>query len=124
MSQSLKEQEEQGLYQEEVQKLVDGVVEDIRNGHLKSRRVAMEQLMECCGHSRYLKDMASVITVLLWSKCPSFGFVVMPEITPDTRAELVGDGSRPFPWGFCAASALKGECGRELRTRPEYLALP
>lgn len=122
----LKEQEEQGLYQEEVQKLVDGVVEDIRNGHLKARKDAMRQLFECCNASWCLGHVDHMIAVLRYAKHPSYVFFwhSQPHIAGVVIDLTFGAGTDKFPWKLCAGTALKADCGNDLQIRSEFLALP
>lgn len=53
---TLAEQEEQGLYEEELQKLVGGVEMDIINGRLQSQDEAREQLSAAALQSVYVRD--------------------------------------------------------------------
>ena len=53
----LDEQEAQGLYDEEVQKMRDGLLEDIKAGGIKSRAIARERLTKACALSSYGTDI-------------------------------------------------------------------
>ncbi len=60
----LGEQEAEGLFHEEIQKLVDGVVEDIRNGHVPTQDAAVTQLHAAIPHSRYATDEVHMLEVI------------------------------------------------------------
>lgn len=53
---ALEDQHRAGGVHEEIGKLVDGVVEDIRNGHIPYRRIADSSLWIAAGQSRYAVD--------------------------------------------------------------------
>jgi len=116
----LKEQEEQGLYQEEVQKLVDGVVEDIRNGHVRSHLKALSHLHACVDTSWCLNgDDDNALVVLRWAKYPCALLANMCTLGP-LHIDTLDDGRARFPLLKAARYAVQKECREELQSRPEY----
>jgi len=65
---SLYEQEREGLFREEVQKLADGVEADIISGHLKTQEDAKKQLDAAVEQSSYVRDFDLQSVVLQYSR--------------------------------------------------------
>ena len=103
-----------GEYREEVEKLVDGVVEDINGCKVASRAQARVQLANACGRSAYATDPALAAVVLTYSAHPSFYHSMCPP--PRT--------TDPMPWPRMARAALGADACEELERRPQYQALP
>jgi hypothetical protein len=67
---SLSEQEESGLYEEELNKLVDGVVEDVRSRPAYTKDDAASQLRAAVQRSNYVLDETLALHVLKHSGKP------------------------------------------------------
>lgn len=92
----------QEMYREEVGKLVDGLVEDIRNGHLTTPMDSLTQLAAACKESKYLADRAHCVEVVSYAE--------MEQKHRDSLTQL-------------ALSMMFLEAMFKLRLRPEFKAL-
>lgn len=61
-------QESEGLYYEAVGRLVDGVCEDVRAGHLKTTTAAHGQATEAALRNEYARHHGGMLVTLLWSR--------------------------------------------------------
>lgn len=101
---------EKGGYWEEVTKIVDGVVEDVRQGRVADRRTARHAAADAAVGWAAGLDPLEAAAVLRHSghPCQHRGYLVTNE----------------FPWAPTATPAVEADCRNELKTRPEYAALP
>ena len=60
----LSEEERRGLYDEEIEKLVDGLLCDVSSGDVKTRQHGVTQLARAISHSRYTADCDEMKEVL------------------------------------------------------------
>lgn len=76
---SLSEQEDAGLFNEEMQKFVDGVIEDVRSGHIDSQYRARKSLIG--GIDEWVKDMDKSLVL-------RYAFQALEVDPPDIRVYL------------------------------------
>jgi hypothetical protein len=112
----LRSDHSQGQYREEVQKLVDGVVEDVNGCKVPTQAIALTQLYAACYRSPYANDPAFFPAVLEYGGHPSAYLTSAGERETDPRS--------PVPWQQMAFVCLWFDARQELLRRPEYLALP
>lgn len=109
----LKKDRDRGEYREEVEKIVDGVVEDINSCKVLSQSLARLQAATAARQSAYATDPAFFAATLEHGTHPS--------------AYLQHVGSRPatapVPWQEMAAACVALDVTTELERRPEFLAL-
>jgi hypothetical protein len=110
-------EERKGLYWEEVNKLVDGVVDDIEAGKLKHWANAEQQLLDHAEKSGYQQDVELAVECLRYSKGPSRGLL---DSSSSIFVQLYSD---PFPWLVLAQAAMKHDCLTVLLERKEYKSL-
>lgn len=114
---SLEKQEMFGGYHEEIEKLVDGVLEDIKGGHVTTRAVARKNVLAATALSRYSTDLNyAVIAIICGSAklkakalelgalaievrvrerlADAPGYENLPEDTPERLAEIEAHGNR------------------------------
>lgn len=103
-----------GEYREEVEKIVDGVVEDINGCKAANRTAALLQVMSAAVRSPYATDPAFFAATLTHGTHPS-----MHLCRPLRRA-----ATDPVPWADMAAACLAADAREELSRRPEFVALP
>ena len=101
---SLPEQEARGQLEEEVQKLVDGVMEDVRQGKLKTRPHVRTHAQEATDESKYTRDYDLALEAL--------GFVRRDHDYIRSRVRVL------------AFRMLHEMVVNELAGRPEYRELP
>jgi hypothetical protein len=97
----LADQEAEGQFREEIGRIVDGVVEDIRSGHVGDRNTARSQSEAVAYQSRYAKEFASAVEAIRYG-CGS-----------DLKLQV----------RWLAAKIVWAAVRRELHGRPEYKAL-
>lgn len=133
----MSETDKRDLYQEEVELLVDGLVEDILGGHVASQEEADERLMDAIRESSYATDEELCRVALCWSKYPTYYFFHFNVVDGEHKARQAAErftgtwagvpwdaGRAAFPWAMFAYWALYGEAAEELAARPEFAALP
>jgi hypothetical protein len=98
---TLAEQEELGGWQEEVLKLVDGCLDDVRNGHSQQPEQVICRLRQATELSKYVQDGQLAHVTLL-----------------QTSDERINAAVRKF-----AFEVLYDRVILELRSRPEYQQL-
>lgn len=103
MTPERQEQEEHGRVHECIQKLVDGLIEDVKGGHLPTRTAACDQLVEAAKRTGYCRDYQDAVLLLRYATVDELDRVKVLNVVRLAMAKLV----------------LK-----ELETRPEYRALP
>lgn len=101
---------EKGEYWEEVTKIIDGVVEDVRQGKVANRRLARNAVFGATTPWVLAMDPLEAAAVLRSTGYP--------------RDYFGKDVTLPFPWVAAAMGSAERDCLAELKTRPEYAALP
>ncbi len=96
-----------GLYQEEVQKIVDGVVEDVQAGMILLPNHLVDQLIATVRSSIYVNDNDMAAEVLRYAGTPCAGMTIVP------------GQPGPFPWRRLAELAMNADCIKELDSRRE-----
>lgn len=96
-----------GQFYEEIEKLVDGLVEDIIGGHVCRRDEAVQQLQACVQESAYLHD-DDLIDITLSHAAD----------TEQLTRNITASGFLLIAYAIIMAHALK-----DLHTRPEFRAL-
>jgi hypothetical protein len=105
-----------GEYREAVEKLADGVVEDIRGCKVASQTGATVQILTAAGRSPYATD-------------PAFFLATLEHGTHPSAYYAGGDGRHtrptdPVPWASMAAACFAADAKEELERRAEFAALP
>ncbi len=85
-------QEDEGQFLEEIQKIVDGVIEDVRGGHVRSRSAARVNAAHAANHSAYAVDPDLAPATFKWGA------------QPETR-ERVAEMARRVVWA-CVLNLL------------------
>ncbi len=110
----LKADHAQGDYREAVEKLVAGVVEDIKGCKYPHRPAAQAAVLSAVNRSEYVKDPDLQPVTLTYSTHPSaYHF--------HARARSPLD---PLPWERMAMQAMLRDALEELERSPEFNALP
>lgn len=134
----VEEQDEEGVYFEEVGMIVDSVVDRIASGHLASKDACREPLEEAVGDASHVHNDDLCVRVLKWSHHPTaYFFENGPRSGQDPnhnsptlprtyeRPWLAWDGGKAtFPWRRLALAAMEADAKEELFGRPEFAALP
>jgi len=102
-----------GEYREEVEKIVDGVVEDINSCKVLSRTFAVRQAATAARQSPYATDPAFFPATLEYGTHPSA--YLQHVASRSTTA--------PVPWQEMASACLVADVTEELERRPEFGAL-
>lgn len=110
----LKSDMDSGEYRETVEKIVDGVVEDIKAGHFTRRADATASVAAAVLNHRYINDPELNILVLKYGTHPSSFHHRRRTFSPVT----------PIPWKEMANWCMQDDCQEELDRRAEFQALP
>lgn len=106
-----------GEYYEEVRKLVDGVVEDIKAGKITRWHDAVGQLVTHVNKSVYATEVDQAIECLRYSDNACAGLRYWsPESLSCKKAD-------PFPWLPLARKTIEYECEVDLQGREEFKSL-
>lgn len=103
-----------GEYRTEVERIVDGVVEDINGCKVATKGFAKLQAATAAGQSAYATDPAFFPATLEYGTHPSAYLAV-------SKGRRATD---PVPWQSMAAACLAADVAEELERRPEFNALP
>lgn len=110
----LKADRDSGEYREAVEKMVDGVVEDIKSCRHADKRSAQQSLLAAVTRSDYVADPGLNMKVLEFGTHPSAYFYRFQAKSSLTR----------LPWKEMAHQCMWYDCHEELSRRPEFVSLP
>lgn len=105
------------LYWEAVNELVDGVIEDLRNGFLSRMCELVKSVTNACPLSEYVTNPGLAAVTLYASRFATMGLVNF-DVSVDYQ-----NGTAEFPWSLLAEAAFTGDCVAELYTRAEFQAV-
>lgn len=108
--------ERKGLYFETVQKLVDGIVEDVKAGKIGDRGKLQNQVEANVRQDAYVNDDILAAEVLRYSNRACEGLAKVAQHPTLLRLAMI---EKRFPWRGLAEEAFYHDCWDELCKRTE-----
>jgi len=92
------------LYVEEVQKIVDGVVEDVKAGKVASPNAFVDQLSAAVRASAYTNDADLIVECVKYATQASAGLITLAQEIAFGNRTI--DPQAPLPWQYLATRAM------------------
>jgi hypothetical protein len=122
-------EERKGLYWEAIEMFVDGLIEDIKTGHITSKHQADSQLEQEIGLESYVIDNDLAIETLWYSNYPTMelfqhGVQSRGPQKSNGKPSYWNHGEMTFPFCEFAHAAFSADAYIVLSLREEYQQLP